>query len=108
MYKRQGVNDAIAKARAAGIYVIALDTPTDPPDAVDITFATDNREAGKLIGQYTACLLYTSDAADERSSVDLGGRRIIKKKNKAKHRGRPSNYRQYTMNMRYSAYTSEQ
>ena len=29
----------------------------------------------------TTCLLYTSDAADERSSVDLGGRRIIKKKN---------------------------
>ena len=31
-----------------------------------------------------ACLLYTSDAADERSSVDLGGRRIIKKKKKRK------------------------
>ena len=30
---------------------------------------------------FAACLLYTSDAADERSSVDLGGRRIIKKKN---------------------------
>ena len=30
------------------------------------------------------CLLYTSDAADERSSVDLGGRRIIKKKKKDK------------------------
>ena len=29
---------------------------------------------------YGTCLLYTSDAADERSSVDLGGRRIIKKK----------------------------
>ena len=29
-----------------------------------------------------SCLLYTSDAADERSSVDLGGRRILKKKNK--------------------------
>ena len=29
---------------------------------------------------FTVCLLYTSDAADERSSVDLGGRRIIKKK----------------------------
>src|SRR5678815_869198 len=29
---------------------------------------------------YDCCLLYTSDAADERSSVDLGGRRIIKKK----------------------------
>jgi len=52
-----GVNDAIKKARDAGLYVIALDTPTDPPDAVDITFATDNREAGKLIGQYTAAKL---------------------------------------------------
>ena len=30
--------------------------------------------------RYDNCLLYTSDAADERSSVDLGGRRIIKKK----------------------------
>src|SRR5678816_2622973 len=30
----------------------------------------------------STCLLYTSDAADERSSVDLGGRRIIKKKKK--------------------------
>ena len=30
---------------------------------------------------YEHCLLYTSDAADERSSVDLGGRRIIKKQN---------------------------
>ena len=29
---------------------------------------------------WLSCLLYTSDAADERSSVDLGGRRIIKKK----------------------------
>ena len=34
----------------------------------------------KVLGK--DCLLYTSDAADERSSVDLGGRRIIKKKNK--------------------------
>ena len=33
------------------------------------------------------CLLYTSDAADERSSVDLGGRRIIKKKNNTDHGG---------------------
>ena len=31
-------------------------------------------------GDVISCLLYTSDAADERSSVDLGGRRIIKKK----------------------------
>ena len=33
-----------------------------------------------------ACLLYTSDAADERSSVDLGGRRIIKKQKKQKNK----------------------
>ena len=33
----------------------------------------------------STCLLYTSDAADERSSVDLGGRRIIKKKNMKRH-----------------------
>ena len=33
------------------------------------------------------CLLYTSDAADERSSVDLGGRRIIKKKKHIAHMG---------------------
>ena len=34
----------------------------------------------KNIDVMNVCLLYTSDAADERSSVDLGGRRIIKKK----------------------------
>ena len=34
----------------------------------------------KLLRLAQVCLLYTSDAADERSSVDLGGRRIIKKK----------------------------
>ena len=41
-----------------------------------------------------ACLLYTSDAADERSSVDLGGRRIIKKKKKTENTrtGRELNY----------------
>ena len=33
------------------------------------------------------CLLYTSDAADERSSVDLGGRRIIKKKKNLEDEG---------------------
>ena len=36
------------------------------------------------------CLLYTSDAADERSSVDLGGRRIIKKKTKIDYDGDPN------------------
>ena len=35
--------------------------------------------------ELNSCLLYTSDAADERSSVDLGGRRIIKKKTKVRN-----------------------
>ena len=37
-------------------------------------------QATYLVRVQVTCLLYTSDAADERSSVDLGGRRIIKKK----------------------------
>ena len=38
----------------------------------------------KISQDVDRCLLYTSDAADERSSVDLGGRRIIKKKKRDK------------------------
>jgi len=49
-----GVNNAIKQARDAGLFVIALDTPPDPADTVDITFATDNYLAGQLIGQWTA------------------------------------------------------
>jgi fructose transport system substrate-binding protein len=41
-------------ARAAGLFVIALDTPPNPATAVDITFATDNYKAGQLIGQWAA------------------------------------------------------
>ena len=44
------------------------------------------KQGQEMIIRY-ACLLYTSDAADERSSVDLGGRRIIKKK-KSKSKSR--------------------
>ena len=45
-------------------------------DLIDTT-----KDTAKSIAalRYT-CLLYTSDAADERSSVDLGGRRLIKQK----------------------------
>ncbi len=52
-----GVNAAIKKARDAKLFVIALDTPPDPADTVDITFATDNRNAGKLDGQWAAAQL---------------------------------------------------
>jgi fructose transport system substrate-binding protein len=43
---------AIKKARDRGVMVIALDSPTDPADATDALFATDNFKAGVLIGQY--------------------------------------------------------
>jgi fructose transport system substrate-binding protein len=43
---------AIKKARDKGVMVIALDSPTDPADATDALFATDNYKAGVLIGQY--------------------------------------------------------
>ena len=51
-------------------------------DLLDVVLATQQQQPLAIAG---GCLLYTSDAADERSSVDLGGRRIIKKKNKSKH-----------------------
>jgi fructose transport system substrate-binding protein len=42
----------IQKAKDAGLMVIVLDTPLDPMDAATATFATDNRKAGMLIGQW--------------------------------------------------------
>jgi fructose transport system substrate-binding protein len=43
---------AIRKARKAGVLVIALDTPTVPTSATDALFATNNFNAGVLIGKY--------------------------------------------------------
>jgi fructose transport system substrate-binding protein len=43
---------AVKRARDKGILVAALDTPTEPADAVEGTFATDNREAGRLQGAW--------------------------------------------------------
>jgi fructose transport system substrate-binding protein len=48
------VNAELTKAKKAGIFVIALDTAPNPPSIADITYATDNEAAGKLIGQYGA------------------------------------------------------
>jgi fructose transport system substrate-binding protein len=55
------VNAAITKARDAGLIVIALDTPPDPIDTTDITFATDNFQAGKLIGEWAASAMAGED-----------------------------------------------
>jgi fructose transport system substrate-binding protein len=52
-----GVNSAIESARSSGTYVIALDTPPDPADTVELTIATDNFKAGELIGKWTAAQL---------------------------------------------------
>jgi fructose transport system substrate-binding protein len=48
---------AIKKARDKGVMVIALDSPTDPADATDALFATDNYKAGVLIGEYAKAAL---------------------------------------------------
>ena len=67
MYKRQGT---IAAVHYVGMLAYRIDGI--------IHWRSDLLIASIVL----ACLLYTSDAADERSSVDLGGRRIIKKKKK--------------------------
>jgi fructose transport system substrate-binding protein len=43
---------SLDKARQAGLLVVALDTQTEPPDAADITYATDNYAAGLAIGKW--------------------------------------------------------
>ncbi|WP_300648008.1 sugar ABC transporter substrate-binding protein [Hydrogenophaga sp.] len=48
---------AVKRARAQGVMVIALDSPTEPVSAVDGLFATDNYKAGVLIGQYAKAAL---------------------------------------------------
>ena len=58
---------------------------TDQLDEQDVRKLREGTGSGPVSRQHqgpvsSPCLLYTSDAADERSSVDLGGRRIIKKK----------------------------
>ena len=65
VYKRQA-SSACVTARSARRFIAAS------------TDRSSNPSVGARFDP--SCLLYTSDAADERSSVDLGGRRIIKKK----------------------------
>ena len=53
----KGIVPSVQKARDAGLLVIALDTPLEPLDAADMTFATDNLLAGELIGKWAAATL---------------------------------------------------
>src|SRR5678816_3007946 len=57
----------ITKVRSVVEATLALGTKSDGRE----------RRTGHVTVANVPCLLYTSDAADERSSVDLGGRRII-------------------------------
>ncbi|MGF1659504.1 MAG: sugar ABC transporter substrate-binding protein [Rubrimonas sp.] len=71
--------DTVRRAREAGLLVIALDTPFDPIDAADATFATDNRLAGELIGKWAAATMgdtasakiATLDLSDAQITVDV-------------------------------------
>ncbi|WP_371168325.1 sugar ABC transporter substrate-binding protein [Aliiroseovarius sp. 2305UL8-7] len=58
---------AVQQARDAGLLVIALDTPLEPIDSADMTFATDNFLAGELIGKWAAAAL-----GDEAANAKIG------------------------------------
>lgn len=67
----EALSDTIKAARDAGLLVIALDTPFDPTDTVDATFATDNFKAGELIGMWARASM--DDAAKEARIATLDG-----------------------------------
>ncbi|MEZ5924183.1 MAG: sugar ABC transporter substrate-binding protein [Hyphomicrobiaceae bacterium] len=62
---------AVKKARDAGLLVIALDTPLEPIDAADATFATDNFRAGELIGAWAKATLGEAAATAKIAYLDL-------------------------------------
>ena len=72
-------NPAIAKARKAGVLVIALDTPTVPKTATDALFATNNLNAGILIGKYARAVTKGSTVTiamlDEHAGSSVGALR---------------------------------
>ncbi|WP_299613470.1 sugar ABC transporter substrate-binding protein [uncultured Tateyamaria sp.] len=61
----------VQQARDAGLLVIALDTPLEPIDAADMTFATDNFLAGELIGAWAAATLGDDAANAKIGMLDL-------------------------------------
>ncbi len=67
---------AIEQARQAGLLVIALDTPLDPANAADATFATDNFKAGELIGQWAATTLGGQAASAKIAFLDLSPNQV--------------------------------
>lgn len=66
-----GIVDSVKRARDAGLLVIALDTPLEPADAADATLATDNFEAGRLIGEWAKGTLGDAAADARIAFLDL-------------------------------------
>jgi fructose transport system substrate-binding protein len=62
---------SVEKARKAGLLVIVLDTPLDPIDAADATFATDNFKAGEYIGQWAKATLGDKAKTAKIATLDL-------------------------------------
>ena len=83
-----GIRDLVRSRGLGDVYKRQVTTPAETGIVRSVrrySVSNGSRHGKKifflcLISMW-CCLLYTSDAADERSSVDLGGRRIIKKKN---------------------------
>ncbi|MDY8108411.1 sugar ABC transporter substrate-binding protein [Fulvimarina sp. 2208YS6-2-32] len=67
----KAITDVVQQARDQGVLVIALDTPLEPIDAADATFATDNYKAGQLIGQWAAATLGDEAANAKIALLDL-------------------------------------
>ncbi len=72
----EAIVPAIDRARAAGLLVIALDTPLSPADAADATFATDNFKAGEMIGQWAKAKLGDKAASAKIAMLDLNTSQI--------------------------------
>jgi len=69
------VNTELKKAKSSGLFVIALDTVPTPASTVDVTYATDNEQAGKLIGQYAATKLAGAKAVI--AMLDLFNNQVV-------------------------------
>jgi fructose transport system substrate-binding protein len=61
---------AVKKARDAGVLVISIDHPVDPANAADATMATDNFEAGVIIGEWAAKTLGAKAATAKIAMLD--------------------------------------
>ncbi|MFD0518633.1 sugar ABC transporter substrate-binding protein [Paractinoplanes durhamensis] len=67
---------SIDKAHEQKMLVIALDTPVDPPNAADATFATDNYQAGKLIGQWAKAKFAKDGKQAKIAMLDLNANQV--------------------------------